>query len=147
MFLTPLQAEIENFGLFGETPCWRFVEHSIHRPWFYVATEEVNESDKDGFTRRPMLMLTDEDLLESLLAEQGEQLRVGTILLVTPNHMNQAGRWLMEPLETLERYETARGLTFTYEVQSGIRYVWGDESIINKQGVKKRRVFSSSMLS
>ncbi|WP_236199593.1 hypothetical protein [Pseudomonas pseudonitroreducens] len=94
-----------------------------------------------------MLMLTDEDLLESLLAEQGEQLRVGTILLVTPNHMNQAGRWLMEPLETLERYETARGLTFTYEVQSGIRYVWGDESIINKQGVKKRRVFSSSMLS
>lgn len=147
MFLTPLQAEIENFGLFGDAPCWRFVEHSIHRPWFYVATEEVDESDKDGFTRRPMLMLTDEDLLETLLAEQGEQLRVGMILLVTPNHMNQTGRWAMEPLESLDRYETEKGLTFTYQVQGGHRYVWGDESILNKQGVKKRQVFSSSTLS
>ncbi|MEP9317685.1 hypothetical protein ABKS89_11160 [Pseudomonas sp. LABIM340] len=147
MFLTPLKAEIENFGLFGDAPCWRFVEHSIHRPWFYVATEEVDESDKDGFTRRPMLMLTDEDLLETLLAEQGEQIRVGMVLLVTPNHMNQSGRWLMEPLDTLDRYETARGLTFTYQVQGGSRYVWGDGSIIHKKGVKRRQVFSRSMLS
>lgn len=147
MFLTPLQAEIENFGLFGDAPCWRFVEHSIHRPWFYVATEEVDESDKDGFTRRPMLMLTDEELLETLLAEEGEQIRVRMILLVTPSHMNKAGRWLMEPLDALYRYETERGLTFTYQVHGGNRYVWGDESIVSKKGVKKRQVFNSSMLS
>jgi hypothetical protein len=146
MFLTPPKAEIEDFGLFGETPCWRFVEHSIHRPWFYVATRELDESDEDGFTRRPMLMLTDEDLLEALLAEQGSEIRVEMVLLVTPHHLNQTGRWQMEPLEALYRYETARGFAFTYQVQSGQTYVWGDQTVTNNHGVKKREIFSSAML-
>ncbi len=146
MFLTPLQAEIQTFGLFGETPCWRFVEHTIHRPWFYVATEEVDESDLEGLNRRPMLMLTDENLLESLLAEQGEQIRVEMILLVTPDHMNQTGRWLMERLDALDRYETSRGVTFTYQVQGGKKYIRGDGSIINKKIVKRKQIFRSSML-
>lgn len=143
MFLTYQHAKIDKFELFGAEPiAWSHVEHSIHRPWFYVATTEPDEH----FESHPMLMLSTEQLLCALIADQTNGLRVNSVLLVTPDHVNQLGRWTMEPLESIERYESSKGCTLAYRVASGKTYVYGDEDAIRAQGVSKQILFDGSMI-
>lgn len=142
MFLTYQQAKIDQFGLFGLDPsAWSYVEHTIHRPWFYVATTEAAED----FEAHPMLLLTNEDLLASLL-ESRENLRVTSVMLVTPAHVNELGRWAMEPLETIERYTTPCGYVYAYGVEGGNHYLYGDQDVLTQPGVDKETIYSMSML-
>lgn len=143
MFLTHQHAKIVDFGLIGDVEAWRYVEHNIHRPWFYVAAIE----EQDDFDLHPMLMLSDEQFLQSLIADQGRGLRIHSVLLVSPDHMNESGQWMMEPLDGIERCETSDGVAYVYTVHGGKTYIYGDEEIVQRQGVPRKSIFNSTMLS
>ncbi|AOE88130.1 hypothetical protein [Pseudomonas sp. TCU-HL1] len=144
MFLTHQHSKIDQYELFGDDPtAWSCVEHNIHRPWFYVGTTELAED----FDLHPMLMLSNERLLQSLVADQVHGLRMDSVLLVTPDHLNQSGRWLMEPLESIERIESAAGVAYSYQVQGDRTYIYGDAEAATLQGARRVTLFSSSMLS
>lgn len=142
MFITHPQAQEVNVGLFGDLIAWRYVEHSIHRPWLYVATVERN----DDFDIRPMMMVSDVQLLQALLADQENGLKVEGVLLVTPHHMNQSGRWMMEPLDSIEKHETPSGVAYVYAVEGGRSYIEGNPEIPNREDAKQRAVFRTDML-
>ncbi|MGU1101192.1 hypothetical protein ACSERW_25890 [Pseudomonas aeruginosa] len=142
MFLTHLQAQEVNVGLFGDLMAWRYVEHSIHRLWLYVATVEKN----DDFDIRPMMMVSDVQLLQALLADQETGLKVESVLLVTPDHMNQSGRWMMEPLVSIDKHETPRGVAYVYAVEGGGYYIEGNPDIPNRRDTKQKAVFRTDML-
>jgi hypothetical protein len=142
MFLTHRNAK-ELDGLhFGDVFAWRSVEHSIHRPWFYVVTVEQN----DDFDLHPMLMLSDVLLLQELLADQQCGLKVESVLLVTPHHMNQSGRWLMEPLSSIERHEAPDGVAYVYGVEAGRAYIEGNPEIPSREDAQQIAVFRTNML-
>ncbi|MCY1277190.1 hypothetical protein D9M70_258770 [compost metagenome] len=144
MFLTHQHAKIDKFGLFGADPtAWSFVEHNIHRPWFYVSTTEPAED----FAVHPMLMLSNEHLLQSLMTDRGHGLRMEGVLLVTPDHVNQTGRWMMEPLELIERFESQDGVAYAYQVEGAKTYIYGDPEVANQQSARRETLFNSTMLS
>lgn len=142
MFLTHQGARELSSGLFGDLVAWRYIEHSIHRPWLYVATVEKN----DDFDIRPMLMVSDVQLLQALLADQEKGLKVESVLLVTPHHMNQSGRWMMEPLDSIEKHETSSGVAYVYAVEGGRSYIEGNPEIPNRQDARQKAVFRTDML-
>ncbi len=143
MFLTYQHAKIDQFSLFGEEPtAWSYVEHNIHRPWFYVATQE-----QDGdFVQHPMLMLSNDQLLQSLVSDQETGLRVESVQLITPDHVNHAGRWMMEPLESILRFKSEEGIAYVYRVLGDRTYIYGDAEIASLEGACYETIFSSSML-
>ncbi|MEB5935457.1 hypothetical protein MXL15_25030 [Pseudomonas mosselii] len=144
MFLTYQHAKIDQFSLFGEDPAtWSYVEHNIHMPWFYVATHE-QEQDGD-FMQHPMLMLSNDQLLQSLVSDQESGLRVESVQLVTPDHVNHAGRWMMEPLESILRFKSEGGTAYVYRVLGDRTYVYGDAEIA-LEGACYETIFSTSML-
>lgn len=137
MFLTFQEAKIDQFGLFGPDPsAWSYVEHTIHRPWFYVATT----SPQDDFDICTMTMISNESVLISLLNEAAGA-HITNILLVTPHHINQQGRWVMEQLEYVYRYAYPNGFTFVYGVEGGITYIYGDEGVIGDEGRGKETLY------
>lgn len=144
MFLTYQAAKVDQFGLFGEDPAaWSYVEHNIHRPWFYVAATEQD----DDFPLHPMLMLSSDQLLRSLVRRQENGLRLESVLLVSPHHVNKSGRWLMEPLEAIVRFESADGVAHVYQVLGNRTYICGDAEVAAQDGARREMLFSTSMLS
>lgn len=143
MFLTYRCAKIAPFGIFEDGPtAWSYVEHNIHRPWFYVAAAELGED----FDLHPMLMLSDDQLLRSLVDDQEGQLRMESVLLVTPDHINQSGRWMMEPLESIVRFESAKGVAYAYQVLGERTYIYGNEEVAALEESRRETLFSTSML-
>lgn len=143
MFLTYEHAKIDEFGLFGRDPnSWTYVEHNIHRPWFYVAAREPG----DDFCRHPMLMLSNEQLLQSLVSDQGKGLLVESVMVVTPDHINRSGHWLMEPLKSIVRLKASRSVAYVYQVAGDRTYTYGDSEITVREGVESQVLFDSSLL-
>lgn len=138
MFLTFQEAKIDQFGLFGPDPsAWSYVEHTIHRPWFYVATT----SPQDDFDICTMTMISNESVLVSLLNHKEAGAHITNILLVTPHHISQQGRWVMEQLEFVERHASPNGFAFVYGVEGGITYVYGDGDVIGEEGTGKETLY------
>lgn len=144
MFLTYSCAKIDQFGLFGDAlVAWSYVEHTVHRPWFYVAAAEPGE-DLD---LHPMLMLSDEQLLRSLLDDRERRLLVKSVLLVTPDHINKSGGWLMERLDSVRRFKSSLGVAYAYQVAEGKTYFYGDREVPLQDESISETLFSTSMLS
>lgn len=144
MFLTYQEAKVEQFGLFGDGPTtWSYVEHNIHRPWFYVA---ISDQDED-FGRHSMLMLSNDQLLRSLVDSQRGELLLESVLLVSPDHVNRSGRWMMEPLEGIMRFESEDGVAYAYQVLGRRTYIYGDIEVVAQEGAQSEMLFSISMLS
>jgi len=134
MFLTHPQAKIDQFEVFDRVPiAWSYVEHNIHRPWFYIAVVQPAEE----FNTHSMLMVSNERLLASILSA-GSQIE--SVLLVTPDHVNHQGRWVMEYLEFVERHTSPAGWAYVYGVEGGKTYVYGDVIL----GGDRETIYSAS---
>jgi hypothetical protein len=143
MFLTNQQAQIDGLGLYAPNfSAWAYVEHTLQRPWFYVATTELGEQ-ADAFS---MVMACSEPMLSSILGLHGVTVLVDSVLLVSPGHINKSEHWQMEPLERLDRYTSAATTVFVYHLCGGRRYVFGDESVLNSVVVQIDQIFSTSMI-
>ncbi|MNG20976.1 hypothetical protein D3C84_1052870 [compost metagenome] len=101
----------------------------------------------DGFDLHPMLMLSNERFLQSLMSDQKQGMRMDSVLLVTPDHVNQSGRWMMEPLESIERFESSDGVAYAYLVQGNRTYIYGEGEVADVPSAQKETLFRSSMLS
>lgn len=126
MFRTYRHAELPGNALFGdEIQRWSYIEHGLHRPWFYVTVAEQHE----GITLRNMLMLPDEQTLESLVEQQNEKLHIESIQLVSPAYINQSNKWLMETLIDLKLISSTkpRQYAYLYHVEGGKMYTDNNE--------------------
>lgn len=142
MFRTYRHAELPGNALFGdEIQRWSYIEHGLHRPWFYVTVAEQHE----GVTLRNMLMLPSEEVLESLVKQQREELYVESVLLVSPAYINKSERWLMEPLielrfiKSLKSHQTA----YIYYTDEGNEYINNDGKEFKKYSTE-RIIYSSN---
>lgn len=139
MFRTYKHAEIPTSTLFDdEAQLWRYVEHGLHRPWFYVTLAECHE----GLTLRNMLMVADVRTLEILLAEQHHDMKIEAVQLVSPGYINKSSRWMMEPLAEVAQVSSANAgpPIYIYSVEGEKQYVEGDDVSLLEERINARRV-------
>lgn len=144
MFRTHKHAEIPISALFGdEARLWSYVEHGLHRPWFYVTLVERH----DELTLRNMLMASDVRILESLLSEQHEEMRIEAVQLVSPSYMNESSRWMMEPLLELSQVNStaAEPPIYIYNLEGGKQYLDGNEGPLSEEQISSRKVIFSAI--
>lgn len=128
MFLTHKQAEVDLGSLFGnEHRMWKSVEHTIHQPWFYVRLIEYG----GDIELSRMLLVSDAQSLQNLVACQNQICRVAEVMLVTPDHVNGTGVWQMQKLLRAERLVRATAIAYAYVVDNLARYVTGNPSALN----------------
>ena len=121
MFRTYAGAEIQIGEAFGlDCHLWRFIEHGLHQPWFYVTVAKITEGGK----YRDMLMLSDVFSLEGLVLSRSELVEVEEIQLVSPGYFNKRGSWLMEPLLSISKGKFESGdCYYVYRVVGGGCYI------------------------
>ncbi len=136
MFRTYRHAELPGNSLFGdEIQRWSYIEHGLHRPWFYVTVAEQH----DGITLRNMLMLPDEQILESLIEQQNENLHIESIQLVSPTHINKSNKWLMETLIELKLIKSLKSKqhAYNYHIEGGKNYIDDNSSAFSRYSIEK----------
>lgn len=139
MFRTYKHAEIPTGTLFDdEAQLWRYVEHGLHCPWFYVTLAECHE----GLTLRSMLIVADVRNLEVLLAEQHHDMKIEAVQLVSPGYMNKSTRWMMEPLAEVAQISSANAAApiYIYAVEGGKQYIEGDHLSLSEERMNARKV-------
>ena len=128
MFLTHKQAEVDLGSLFGsEHRMWKSVEHTIHQPWFYVRLVECG----GDIELSRMLLVSDAQSLQNLLACQSQIRRVADVMLVTPDHVNGSSVWQMQKLLRAERLVRDTAVAYAYVVDNLAQYVTGNPSARN----------------
>lgn len=139
MFRTHKQAEVPSDELYGgEAQLWSIVEHSLHSPWFYVSVLEGHP----GQTLCTMLMVQEVPVLEALLAQQSETMKIESVQLVTPSYLNNTKSWLMEELSELVQLCGADSYCYQFLVENGRRYVDGDGVMpLRDQWISRRVIF------
>lgn len=136
MFRTYRHAELPGNALFGdEIQRWSYIEHGLHRPWFYVTVTEQHE----GVTLRNMLMLPNEHVLESLIEQESERIHIESVLLVSPAYINKGKRWLMEPLIELRSIKSLKSKqnAYMYYTDGGNRYIDDDSKEFKKYSTER----------
>lgn len=115
MFTTYRHAEILFAPVFGDHyQMWQFVEHSQHRPWFYVTVREMN----DGLSWDTMVLIPNEDAFEAILREQSADKQIASVTLVIPARLNGTDCWSMERLTELVRINGKEKQVFGYEFKT-----------------------------
>ncbi|WP_143504028.1 MULTISPECIES: hypothetical protein [unclassified Pseudomonas] len=121
MFRTYADAEIQIGEAFGsDCHLWRYIEHGLHQPWFYVTLAKLTKHGK----YRDMLMLSDVVGLERLVSSQSELVKIEGVQLVSPGYFNKSGSWLMEPLLSISKGKFGvGGYYYVYRVSGGGCYI------------------------
>lgn len=123
MFITHKQAEIFLDAYLGDdsTQYWQYVEQTTHCPWFYVKVGRRQGSE----ALTSMVMLPCISALEQLINEQGADIWVLDVQLVSPTYLNGSDGWKMERL--LEVRETVDDLSkeaaYVYSLEGGHIYI------------------------
>ena len=124
-FRSPLSALM---SVDGDT-AWLAAELALEVPWFMVVFVQPTPAGHEVvLMRNRTMMFAHIQDVESLLAEHAKgRVKVVSVLVVTPGHLNGSGRWKMEPLKavwmvqepclegppTSEMYETDEGVKYT----------------------------------
>lgn len=156
MFITHKQAAIHLGAYLGDdsTQYWQYVEQTTHCPWFYVKIGRRHGSE----TLASMVLLPSISALEQLLDEQGAEIWLLDVQLVSPAYLNGSEGWKMERLlevrETLDDmsvrtayvYSLEGGHVYTEDVGSG-RSDWSSsqESDENSRSMRLSNRISSSI--
>lgn len=143
MFRTYRHAELPGNALFGdEIQRWSYIEHGLHRPWFYVTVIEHHEDT----TLRNMLMLPDEQVLESLTEQQSENSYIERIMLVSPAYMNKTSRWSMEELIELRLISNikSREYSYAYRIDGGRQYMDNNSTELKEEKYRTEKTIYSA---
>lgn len=124
-FRSPLSALM---SVDGDTS-WLAAELALEVPWFMVVFVQPTLAGHEVVLMRSRtMMFAHIQDVESLLAEHAKgQVKVVSVLVVTPGHLNGSGRWKMELLKAVwmaqepsvegpptgEMYETDEGVKYT----------------------------------
>lgn len=122
MFITHRQAEIHLGAYLGDdsTQYWQYVEQTTHCPWFYVKIGRRQGSE----ALTSMVLIPSISALEQLLDEQGADIWLLDVQLVSPAYLNGSEGWKMERLlevrETLD--DMSAGTAYVYSLEGGHVY-------------------------
>jgi hypothetical protein len=118
MFTTRQEAYIELSGLNAEGLHWRYVEHSLHSPWFYITLTRYSE----GASFQTMLQTMDPNVLATVICSSSHDLSVKDVMLVTPPFINGTECWLMENLLEFSQCHNEKYGSFDYFLVAGGHY-------------------------
>lgn len=121
MFITYPQVEWCLDPRFEHTPAqlWAAVEQDLQWPWFYV---QVARRERRDVVTSTLLLQHSHDL-ETIIRSQSKHAWVEQVQIVTPGHINQQARWLMEPLQEVCLMQDNNGEPgLLFKVESGVRY-------------------------
>ncbi len=103
---------------------WSYVVCRLFVPWIHVVRRVNHEEDGEPYALHETLFLTH---VEQLLQLQGDpEVKIVTIDLVSPGHLNGSDRWKLEPLaEIWEGIEpgTDVQMAHVYVLKNGARYL------------------------
>ncbi|UQS16344.1 hypothetical protein [Pseudomonas sp. HS6] len=122
MFITHKPAEIFLGAYLGDdsTQYWQYVEQTTHCPWFYLRVGRQHGSE----VLTSMVMLPSISALEQLLNEQGADIWLLDVQLVSPAYLNRSDGWKME--RVLEVRETVDDISeeaaYVYSLEGGHIY-------------------------
>ncbi|MGK9066605.1 hypothetical protein [Stutzerimonas chloritidismutans] len=138
MFKTNETMEIGLMRVFSSSDYyWKMVERDAGTPWFHVTIQYCAEGD----VRERSFMPDDFLLVEQILSQQKEGVRVVDLQAMTPGMINKQGRWLMESLAKLELAKTAYGETVEiYTTISGSVYFCPTLKTSAVKGLRSRRL-------
>ena len=96
MFITHKNAEISLGAYLGDDSIhyWQCVEQTTHCPWFYVKVGRQQGSE----VLASMVLIPSISALDQLLSEQGSDIWVIDVQLVSPAYLNGSDGWKMERL-------------------------------------------------
>lgn len=118
MYMTRQEAYVDLSPLGAEGLHWRYVEHSMHAPWFYITLTRHS----DGYTSRTMLQTMDPTVLATVICSASNELCVTDVMIVTPPYVNGTPSWQMEKLwEFSQCHSEEHGSLDSYLV-TGKRY-------------------------
>lgn len=126
MFETHDHAEIPirpEFRDAGER-LWAYVRTRLHVPWLHVVYALTHVEDGESYTLREMAFLSEPEQLE--LLRLTPRLSIIAVDLMTPGHMNGAGRWQLEPLAEIWQGTVPKmegNVAHVYVLKDGRRYV------------------------
>ncbi|RPM29675.1 hypothetical protein [Pseudomonas aeruginosa] len=121
MFITYRHVELCLDPHFEYTPAqlWTAVEQDLQWPWFYV---QVARRERRDVVTSTLLLQHSHDL-ETIIRSQSKHAWVEQVQIVTPGHLNQQARWLMEPLQEVCLMQDSSGeLGLLFKVENGVRY-------------------------
>ncbi|VVM54297.1 hypothetical protein [Pseudomonas fluorescens] len=122
MFITHKPAEIFLGAYLGEDiiQYWQYVEQTTHCPWFYVNVGRQQGTQK----LNSMVLIPSISALEQLVNEQGADIWLLDVQLVSPAYLNGSEGWKMERL--LEVRETVDDISeeaaYVYSLEGGHIY-------------------------
>lgn len=122
MFITHKPAEIILGAYLGDdsTQYWQYVEQTTYCPWFYVRVGRQQGSE----VLTSMVMLPSISAFEQLLNEQGADIWLIDVQMVSPAYLNGGDGWRMERLlevrETVA--ETSEEAAYLYSLEGGHIY-------------------------
>jgi hypothetical protein len=143
MFITHKPAEIFLDAYLGDdaTQYWQYVEQTTHCPWFYVKVGRRQGSE----ALTSMVLIPSISALEQLLNEQGVDIWLIDVLLVSPAYLNGSEGWKMERL--LEVRETvddiSAGATYVYSLEGG--HIYTEDLGSYRSNLQSPRIIFSSM--
>ncbi|HGJ7737430.1 TPA: hypothetical protein ACJXY4_005388 [Pseudomonas aeruginosa] len=121
---------------------WSFVEQEVAWPWFYL--QMVEDDGKEAF--QSMLMVPTLPLLEQIVGAKSDRAWIEQAQLVTPAHINKAGRWMMEPLLEVSAIRNEQGQELGYEcvVEGGRTYSISADQLPDGQ-LNNHTIFSAAL--
>lgn len=141
MFTTYRHAEIPFEPVFGDHyQMWQFVEHSQHRPWFYVTLREV----RDGIPWDTMLMIPNEEAFEALLEEQSPDMQIASVALVIPARLNGTDCWSIEQLMELVRIHGQENQVSGHEFRTVTGSVYLERNHSSSTAETRTQIFPST---
>lgn len=88
-------------GLLGEAGCtyWPTVELGLQQMWFLMSVSEAQQSDGGTFDITRTMLFSGFHYVEQFLkAYESKEIRLKSIQIVTPGHINGTNSWAMEVL-------------------------------------------------
>lgn len=121
---------------------WSFIEQEVAWPWFYL--QIVEDDGQEAY--RSMLMVPTPPLLEQIVEAKTDNAWLEQAQLVTPAHINKAGRWMMEPLLKVTAIRNAQGqeLGYVYHVEGGRAYSTSADPHLDEQ-LRTHTIFSAEL--
>ena len=122
-YKSPVSDFLSGIGDLG----WSATEVALQQVWFLVHLEEIEAEDDAGYTCVRTMLLFDFHSVEHFLqAGQGSGLRLKSVHIVTPGHVNGSDSWQMDQLravwqgrEMVDEHEIPMDI---FETVSGKKY-------------------------
>ncbi|ALE00537.1 hypothetical protein PSYRMG_13380 [Pseudomonas syringae UMAF0158] len=142
MYVTRQEAYVDLSAFGTEGLHWRYVEHTMQAPWFYITLTRHSA----GYPFKTMLQTMDPAVLATVICSSPNDLSVTDVMIVTPPYVNGTNSWLMEKLlEFSQCHNEENGSMDLYIVTGKCYYI--PEPASDTDGLKLERCIYYNALS